>query len=61
MARLSDQEKTQLKEATARKSPRAPAPPVLPAERFLGFAAFASGLCKPAAKPVRFGGNHWKL
>lgn len=61
MARLSDQEKAQLKEATGRKSPRPPAPPVLPTESFLKFAAFASSVGKQSTKPVRFGGNHWKL
>lgn len=61
MARLSDQEKAQLKEAAGRKSPRPPAPPVLPAEQFLAFATFASSLRKTATKPVRFGGSHWKL
>lgn len=61
MARLSDEEKIQLKEAAGRKSPRPPAPPVLPAESFLSFAAFASSLTRHSTKPVRFGGSHWKL
>lgn len=62
MARLSEQEKAQLKEAAGRKSPRPPAPRVLTAEQFLAFATFASSLPKQlATKPVRFGGNHWKL
>lgn len=61
MARLTDIEKAQLKEAALRKGPRAPAPPVLPAERFLAFATFASSLTKLSTRPVRFGGSHWKL
>lgn len=61
MAHLSDQEKAQLREAATRKSPRPPPPPVMPPERFVAFAAFASSLAKSATKPVRFGGNHWKL
>lgn len=60
MARLSEQEKRQLKTAAERKTPRPPPMPPRPIEEFLAFASFASEL-KPASKPVRFGGEHWKL
>ncbi len=60
MARLSEQEKLQLKTAADRKTPRPPPVSLQPAERFLAFASFASQL-KPALKPVRFVGQHWKL
>lgn len=60
MARLSEQEKLQLKRAFDPKAPRPPRVPVRPVEQFLAFASFASEL-KPVPKPVRFGGDHWKL
>lgn len=60
MARLSEQEKKQLRSATRRASPRAPKVPLRPVRDFVEFATFASTL-NPAPKPVRFGGQHWKL
>jgi len=60
MARLSEREKVQLKTAARRKAPRPPPVSRQPAERFVAFASFASQF-KPAPKPVRFIGEHWKL
>ena len=60
MARLSEREKGQLLAATRRKTGSAPKPVVRSARDFLEFATFASGLNR-VVKPVRFGGEHWKL
>jgi len=60
MARLSAREKLQLTAAARRKMPRPPSVSRRPLEQFLAFASFASQF-KPAPKPVRFGGEHWKL
>lgn len=60
MARLTEQEKKQMLDAARRKTERAPkAAPLLP-ESFIAFATAASAL-RPAPKPVRFTGEHWKL
>lgn len=60
MARLSEVEKAQLLAAARRKPVRAPKPAVRPPGAFLEFATFASMLNR-VAKPVRFGGQNWKL
>ena len=60
MARLSEQEKRQLKTAAERKTPQPPPMSPRPIEQFLAFASFASEL-KPVPKLVQFGGDHWKL
>jgi len=60
MARLSEQEKSQLLAAARRQAPPPPRVPVRRPDDFLTFATFASSL-KPIPKPVRFGGQHWKL
>jgi hypothetical protein len=60
MARLSEREKEQLLTATRRKTRRAPRAPARPPRDVLEFATFASTFA-PVVKPVRFGGQHWKL
>lgn len=60
MARLNEREKVQLKEAARRVAPRPPHVPTLSPQNFVAFATQASNL-QPARKPLRFGGNHWKL
>lgn len=60
MARLTEQEKSQLLAATRRQSPRPPAVPLRPVQDFVAFATFASAF-KSARKPVRFVGDRWKL
>ena len=60
MARLSEREKLQLQAAARRRTPRPPSIGRRPVPDFVAFASFASEF-KPAPKPVRFGGNHWKL
>jgi hypothetical protein len=60
MARLSEDEKAQLLAAARRKTVRAPKPVARALRDFLEFATFASTFAR-AAKPVRFGGRHWKL
>jgi hypothetical protein len=60
MARLSDQEKAQLKAGARRKTPRPPPVSARPVDQFLAFVSLASTF-KPAPKPVRFVGQHWKL
>jgi hypothetical protein len=60
MARLSEREKRELKAAARRTAPRPPAAPLRTPVDFLAFATFASQF-KSAPKPVRFGGDHWKL
>jgi hypothetical protein len=60
MARLTNDEKTQLLRGAAQKAPSPPRPADRPARDVLEFATFASSF-KSAPKPVRFGGSHWKL
>jgi hypothetical protein len=61
MARLSKTERRQLATATKRR-PETPAPeaPLLSPRAYLAFATFAARF-GPAKKPVRFGGDEWKL
>jgi hypothetical protein len=60
MAKLSEQEKSQLLSAAQRKMPRPPSLPSQPVRDFVAFATFASGL-KPVPTAVRFIGKDWKL
>lgn len=60
MARLSERERLQLQEAAQRVTPKSPPVPTLSPQNFVAFATQASNL-HPVRKPLRFGGNHWKL
>lgn len=60
MARLTEEEKTEIRAAAER--PRVVQPQVtkMSPAAYAAFATFASRLSR-AEKPVRFGGKHWKL
>jgi hypothetical protein len=61
MARLSKVEKRQLVAATKRRAAKpAPLPPLLSPRAYVEFATFAARF-GGAPKPVRFGGDEWKL
>ena len=62
MARLSETERRQLRQATQEKVPaRAVPPPPRPVKEYIAFLAFASRFTRRAqARPVP-SGDHWKL
>ncbi len=60
MARLSEPEKEQLRLAARRPAPLQPKLAPRPFRDFVEFATWMSSF-KQVPKPVRFGGEHWKL
>jgi len=61
MARLSDTEKRQLVAATKRRPAKSPPPPrPMSPREYMEFATFAARFAR-GSKPVRLGGDEWKL
>lgn len=60
MASLNEEEKAALRAAAAQPPLRQPPPPTLPIADYLRQLGRLSHL-PSALKPVRFGGDHWKL
>lgn len=61
MARLTDREKKQLREATRNNPPApAPRPRTMTPREYVEFATFAARFAR-GTKPVRFSGDRWRL